>query len=247
MRKFLIFLVAAALAGLPVLLVPSVARAADKSENKANKRLENAGQVVKEILDIPDDIPQDLLDKAECVIVYPSVLKIAFGLSASYGAGAMTCRTGENFKGPWGAPTMMRLEGGGIGFQLGGQATDFVLLVMNKRGANAILSSKVKLGADAAAAAGPKGRNAQADTDVTMRAEILTYSRSRGLFAGVSLEGSTLRPDNGANTDVYGHKVDAKDIVLKGAVGVPESGRLLVSTLQKHSPVNKSDPKSLQD
>lgn len=247
MRKFLIFLVATALSGLAVLLVPSIARAADKSENKANKRLENAGDVVKEILDIPDDIPQDLLDKAECVIVYPSVLKAAFVFSASYGAGAMTCRTGPEFKGPWGAPTMMRLEGGGIGFQIGGQATDFVLLVMNKRGANAILSSKVKLGADAAAAAGPKGRNAQADTDVTMRAEILTYSRSRGLFAGVSLEGSTLRPDKGANTSVYGHEVAAKDIVLKGGVGVPESGRLLVSTLQKHSPVNKSDPKSLKD
>lgn len=247
MRKLLIYLVAVAVFGLPVLLTTSVLRAADKSESNANKRLENAGNVVKEIIDIPDDIPQDLLDKAECVIVYPSVLKAAFVFSASYGAGAMTCRTGEDFKGPWGAPTMMRLEGGGIGFQIGGQATDFVLLVMNKRGANAILSSKVKLGADAAAAAGPKGRNAQADTDVTMRAEILTYSRSRGLFAGVSLEGSTLRPDNGANTSVYGHKVAAKDIVLKGGVGIPESGRLLVSTLQKHSPVNKSDPKSVKD
>lgn len=247
MRKFIIFLVAVALSGLPVLLVPLVARAADKSENNDTKRLENSGNVIKEILDIPDDIPQDLMDKAECVIVYPSVLKAAFGIGASYGRGAMTCRTGDEFKGPWGAPTMMRLEGLSIGFQLGGQATDFVLLVMNKRGANAILSSKVKLGADAAAAAGPKGRNAEASTDVSMRAEILTYSRSRGLFAGVSLAGSTLRPDNGANTTIYGHKVAAKDIVLHGAVGVPASGRLLVSTLQKHSPVNKSDPKSLKD
>ncbi|HEV2298619.1 MAG TPA: lipid-binding SYLF domain-containing protein [Candidatus Acidoferrales bacterium] len=247
MRKFLIFLIVAALSGLPVLLVPAVARAADKSENNDTKRLENSGNVIKEILDIPDDIPQDLLNKAECVIVYPSVLKAAFGIGASYGRGAMTCRTGDEFKGPWGAPTMMRLEGLSIGFQLGGQATDFVLLVMNKRGANAILSSKVKLGADAAAAAGPKGRNAEASTDVSMRAEILTYSRSRGLFAGVSLAGSTLRPDNGANTTVYGHKVAAKDIVLHGAVGVPASGRLLVDTLQKHSPVNKSDPTSLKD
>ena len=247
MRKLLTLLIATAIMGLPALLVSSVARAADKSENKDDKRLENSGEVLKQILDIPDDIPQDLLDKAECVIVYPSVLKLAFGIGASYGRGAMTCRTGNEFKGPWSAPTMMRLEGGSIGFQLGGQATDFVLLVMNKHGANAILSSKVKLGADAAAAAGPKGRNAQADTDATMRAEILTYSRSRGLFAGVSLEGSTVRPDNGANTSVYGHKVAAKDIVLHGAVGVPAAGRSLVGELQKHSPVNKSDPKSLKD
>jgi lipid-binding SYLF domain-containing protein len=247
MRKSLVLLIAMALTSLPVFLFSPTARAADKSENNDQKRLQNAGKVIKEILDIPDDIPQDLLDKAECVIVYPSVLKVAFGLSASYGRGAMTCRTGDHFKGPWGAPTMMRLEGGGIGFQLGGQATDFVLLVMNAKGANAILSSKVKLGADAAAAAGPKGRDTQAATDVSMRAEILTYSRSRGLFAGVSLEGSTLRPDNGANTTIYGHKVAAKDIVLKGAVGTPAAGSLLVSTLQKHSPVNKSDPKSLQD
>lgn len=247
MRKLLTLWVAVILCGVPALLASPVVRAADKSENKDAKRLENAGEVVKEILDIPDDIPQDILDKAECVIVYPSVLKLAFGIGASYGRGAMSCRTGDDFKGRWGAPTMMRLEGGSIGFQLGGQATDFVLLVMNKKGANAILSSKVKLGADAAAAAGPKGRNAQADTDATMRAEILTYSRSRGLFAGVSLEGSTLRPDNGANTSLYGHKVAAKDIVLHGAVGVPASGRLLVDTLQKHSPVNKSEPKSLKD
>jgi lipid-binding SYLF domain-containing protein len=247
MRKSFAFLMTAALAGLPALLVASTARAADKAENNDQKRLENAGEVIKEILDIPDNIPQDLLDKAECVIVYPSVLKLAFGIGASYGRGAMVCRTGDEFKGPWGAPTMMRLEGGSIGFQLGGQATDFVLLVMNKRGANAILSSKVKLGADAAAAAGPKGRNAQAATDATMRAEILTYSRSRGLFAGVSLEGSTLRPDNGANTTIYGHKVAAKDIVLHGAVGIPASGRLLVDTIEKHSPVNKSDPESLKD
>jgi len=247
MRKLLMLLITATLSGLPVLMLPSVARAADKSQNNDEKRLQNSGEVIKEILDIPDDIPQDLLDKAECVIVYPSVLKLAFGIGASYGRGAMTCRTGDEFKGPWGAPTMMRLEGGSIGFQLGGQATDFVLLVMNKKGANAILSSKVKLGADAAAAAGPKGRNAEASTDVSMRAEILTYSRSRGLFAGISLAGSTLRPDNGANKTVYGHEVAAKDIVLHGAVGVPASGRTLVDTLQKHSPVNKSDAKSLKD
>ena len=246
MRKVFSLLITMALAGIPALFAASTARAADR-DNKADKRLENAGEVMKEILDIPDDIPADLLDKAECVIVIPSVIKIAFGISGSYGAGAMTCRSGEDFTGPWGAPTMMRLEGGGFGFQLGGQATDFVLLVMNKRGASAILSSKVKLGADASAAAGPKGRNAAADTDVTMRAEILTYSRARGLFAGISLQGSTLRPDNDANKDVYGRKIEAKDIVLKHAVGVPAAARVLIDTLEKHSPRNHSDPKSLKD
>jgi SH3 domain-containing YSC84-like protein 1 len=245
MRKIVAILATAALVSLPVLYSPSTALAAS-SENKDNQRLENSGEVIKEILNVPDDIPQDLIDKAECVIVIPSVIKIAFGFSGSYGRGAMTCRSGEHFKGPWGAPTMMRLEGGGFGLQLGGQATDFVLLVMNPRGARAILSSKVKLGADAAAAAGPKGRNAQADTDATMRAEILTYSRSRGLFAGVSLEGSTLRPDNDANESVYGRKIDAKDIVLKGVAPVPASARMLIDTLEKHSPKNLSDPRSLE-
>lgn len=247
MRKIFALVITIALAGLPALFTPSTARANDKASNKDNQRLQTSGEVIKEILDIPDDIPADLLDKAECVIVIPSVIKIAFGFSGSYGRGAMTCRGGEDFTGPWGAPSMMRLEGGGIGFQLGGQATDFVLLVMNKRGANAILTSKVKLGADASAAAGPKGRNAAADTDVTMRAEILTYSRARGLFAGISLQGSTLRPDNGANQSVYGRKIEAKDIVLKHAVGVPAAARVLIGTLERHSPKNKSDPKSLKD
>jgi SH3 domain-containing YSC84-like protein 1 len=246
MRKTLTLLVGIAFIGLPAFLAATRTRAADKPANKDDQRLENSGEVIRDILNIPDNIPQELLDKAECVIVIPSVLKIAFGFSGSYGRGAMTCRSGEHFQGPWGAPTMMALEGGGIGLQLGGQATDFVLLVMNTRGANAILSSKVKLGADAAAAAGPKGRDAAAATDATLRAEILTYSRSRGLFAGVSLEGSTLRPDNNGNKAVYGKDVPAKDIVLKGAVGVPDAARLLVDTLQKHSPKNHSDPKSLQ-
>src|SRR5271168_2810587 len=161
-----------------------------QEDRKEADRLENSGTVMKEIMDIPDDIPQDLIDKAECVIVYPSVLKAAFIVGGSYGRGAMTCRTGEHYTGPWSAPSMMALEGGSVGFQLGGQATDFVLLVMNPRGAHSMLSSKVKLGADASAAAGPKGRDAQADTDATLRAEMLTYSRARGLFAGVSLEGS---------------------------------------------------------
>ena len=195
---------------------------------------------MKEILDIPDDIPQDLLDKADCVIVMPSVIKAAIGIGGSYGRGAMTCRSGDTFQGPWSAPTMMALEGGSFGFQLGGQATDFVLLVMNQRGASSILNSKVKLGADASAAAGPKGRDAEADTDVTMRAEVLTYSRARGLFAGISLEGSTLRPDNDANERIYGKKLDAKEIALHGAVPIPDAARLMISTLNQHSPKNLS-------
>jgi lipid-binding SYLF domain-containing protein len=212
---------------------------------KEQERLENCGTVVQEIMDIPDDIPQNLIDKADCVIVYPSVLKGAFIFGGSYGRGAMTCRTGEKFNGPWSAPTMMALEGGSFGFQIGGQATDFVLLVMNERGAKAILSSKVKLGADASAAAGPKGRNAEASTDVTMRAEILSYSRARGLFAGVSLAGSTVRPDNGANSKVYKKDVTSQDIVFKGAVPVPPSAQQFISYLNKKSPKNLSSGKEI--
>ncbi len=238
MKRVLSLLIAAALIALPAW--------ADEKEGKDQERLENAGKVLKEILDIPDNIPQDLLDKAECVIVLPSVIKVAFGFSGNYGRGTMTCRTGEHFTGPWSAPAMMRLEGLGFGLQLGGQATDFVLLVMNPRGAESILKSKVKLGADAAAAAGPKGRDATAATDATMRAEVLTYSRSRGLFAGVSLEGSTLRQDNGANKKIYGREIAARDIIRKGAVPVPASGQQLVSLLNQKSPKNHSDPKSLQ-
>ena len=205
--------------------------AADKEQD----RVENAGRVMQEILNVPDDIPQSLLDNADCVIVLPSVLKFAIGIGGSYGRGVMTCRS-KNFRGLWGAPAMMALEGGSFGLQLGGQATDFVLLVMNDRGANGILTGKVKLGADVAAAAGPKGRNAAAATDVTMRAEILSYSRSRGLFAGISLEGSTLRPDNSANKSLYGKEVSAKAIVLRGAVPAPASAKLLLRTLDKKSP-----------
>ncbi|HKV05146.1 MAG TPA: lipid-binding SYLF domain-containing protein [Candidatus Acidoferrales bacterium] len=238
MRKLLSVMLAAALVGLPVLFAPASARADNKEKDE--ERLQNSGQVLKEIMNIPDDIPQDLIDKADCVIVIPSVLKFAIGLGGSYGRGAMTCRSGDDFQGPWGAPTMMALEGGSFGLQLGGQATDFVLLVMNQGGAGSILSSKVKLGGDASAAAGPKGREAEADTDVTMRAEVLTYSRARGLFAGISLEGSTLRPDNDANERIYGKKLGAKDIALHGAVPVPHSAKVLIETLNQHSPKNHS-------
>lgn len=209
-------------------------------------RIKDAGVVLKEILNIPDDIPKDLLDRAECVIVLPSVKKLAIGIGGSYGRGVMVCRSGEHYTGPWGAPAMYALEGGNIGFQLGGQATDFLLLVVNPRGAESLMGSKVKLGADAAAAAGPKGRTAQAATDVVMRAEILSYSRSRGLFAGVSLEGSTLRPDNGANEKLYGRKLTAKEILREGKVGTPGAAHELDAVLTKNSPKNLSDPNSLK-
>lgn len=206
------------------------------AQSKEQDRLENSGRVVKEIMDIPDNIPESVIDKADCVVVLPSVLKGAFVVGASYGRGVMTCRTGENMRGPWGAPTMMALEGGSFGIQAGGQATDFVLLLMSERSASSILTSKVKIGGDASAAAGPVGRNASAETDVTFRAEILTYSRARGLFAGISLAGSTLRPDNGGNQALYGKKISAKDIVLKGAVPPPPSAQPLIQTLNAHSP-----------
>ncbi|HEY4950209.1 MAG TPA: lipid-binding SYLF domain-containing protein [Candidatus Acidoferrales bacterium] len=210
------------------------------AKNKEQERLENSGVVMQEIMNLPDNIPQDVMERAECVIVFPSVLKAAFVVGASYGRGAMVCRTGKEFHGPWGSPAMFALEGGSIGFQIGGQATDLVLLIMNDRGAQSILSSKVKLGGDASIAAGPVGRDATADTDAFMRAEILSYSRTRGLFAGVSLEGSTLRPDDDATADVYGRRLTAREIVIDGHVGVPPSGRHLVDVLQKNSPHNES-------
>ena len=216
------------------------------AQEHEQERLKSSGEVLREILDIPDNLPKLVLDKSECVIVVPSVKKLALGVGGSYGRGAMSCRSGAEFKGAWGPPTMIALEGANIGFQLGGQETDFVLLVVNAKGVDSILKSKVKLGADAAAAAGPKGRDAQAATDALMHAEILTYSRSRGLFAGVSLDGSTLRPDNSANEKLYGRRVSARDIVLAHKVGTPAAGRVMVATLEKASPTNKSDPKSLK-
>jgi lipid-binding SYLF domain-containing protein len=210
------------------------------AQNKETDRLKECGAVIKEILDVPDGIPQDLLDKAECVVIFPSVKKFAVGIGGSYGRGAMVCRSGKDYAGLWGAPALYALEGGNIGLQLGGQATDFVLLVMNDKGARSVLSSKVKVGADASAAAGPKGRAASAETDVAMKAEILSYSRSRGLFAGVSLEGSTLRSDGGANKNLYGKELSATQIIAEGAVKVPEAAQALISTLNSKSPKNLS-------
>lgn len=211
------------------------------SDGKEAERLRNAASVLREILGMPESIPKDLLDRAECVLVFPSVKKIAVGIGGSYGRGAITCRSGDAFDGPWSAPAMFALEGGSIGLQLGGQATDYVLLVMNETGADSILGSKVKLGADASAAAGPKGRTTGAATDIVMRAEILTYSRARGLFAGVSLEGSTLRGDGDANENLYGRKLTPREIVRGGAVPIPAPAQQLIDLLNKRSPVNRSE------
>ena len=216
------------------------------AQDRETERLEECGTVLKEILNVPDDIPQDLLDKAECVLVVPGTKKFAIGIGGNYGRGAIVCRGGENFTGPWGAPAMFRLIGGSIGLQLGGQETDYVLLIMNNRGANSILNSKVKLGADASAAAGPKGRTAEASTNEVMRAEVLTYSRSRGLFAGISLEGANLQQDNNANKEIYGRKISAREICRQGKVGVPASARNLINLLNQKSPKNQSEPSSLQ-
>jgi SH3 domain-containing YSC84-like protein 1 len=237
MKKSIVCLVA--------ILTWTIGAFAANDEHEA-ERVKDAGEVLKEILNIPDDIPQDLLDKAECVVVLPSVKKGAFGIGGSYGRGVMVCRSGEHYTGKWGAPALYALEGVSIGFQLGGQATDFVLLVMNPKGARSLLSSKVKLGADASAAAGPKGRTAEGATDIVMNAEILSYSRNKGLFAGVSLEGSTLRSDGSANEKLYGRKLSAKEIIREGKVGIPASAHELVSLLDTKSPINKSDKKSLQ-
>jgi lipid-binding SYLF domain-containing protein len=231
---------------LALLLVCALTIPALADNEKEKERVKESGEVLKEIMNIPDDIPQDLIDKAECIIVLPSVKKGAFGIGGSYGRGVMICRGGEHYTGPWGAPALYALEGVNIGFQLGGEATDFVLLVMNNKGARSLLSSKVKLGGNASAAAGPKGRTAEGSTDVVMNAEILSYSRTKGLFAGISLEGSTIRSDGSANEKLYGRKLSAKDIIRGGKVGIPASAQELVALLNKKSPKNRSEPKSLQ-
>ena len=224
-----------------ILAFSSVTFAKDQDRAKKEEdRIANSSAVMEEILNVPDNIPQDLLDKARCVIVMPSVLNAAFIVGGDYGRGTMVCRTGKDFSGPWGAPAMYALEGGSIGFQIGGEATDFVFLIMNDRGANSLLRSKVKLGADASIAAGPVGRTAAADTDAYMRSEILSYSRARGVFAGVSLEGSTLRPDNKANRALYGRSVTAAQIIKESEVQAPPVASGLIARLQNASPQVRS-------
>ena len=210
------------------------------AQNKEQSRLETCGVVMEEILGVEENIPQDLLDRAECVIVIPSMMTVAVGVGGNFGRGAMVCRSGKAYDGAWGAPAMYTLQGGSIGLQLGAESTDLVLLVMNPRGVDALLGSKVKLGGNASVSAGPKGRSVEASTDASMRSEILSYSRSRGLFAGVSLSGASLRPDNDANREVYGIKHTARRIVTGAALTVPEWGHQFVNVLQKNSPRNES-------
>lgn len=207
------------------------------AQEKEEDRLKQSGEVLRDVLESPDKgIPHDLVKKAECAVVYPSVKKAAFVVGASYGRGVMTCRSGENFTGTWSAPTMMALEGASFGLQIGGEATDFILLIMNEKGARSVLSSKVKLGGDASAAAGPVGRTTTAETDIVMKAEILSWSRAQGLFAGVSLEGSTMRTDDEANKHIYGKAISGKDIVYRHEVKAPPSASLLLSELNKIAP-----------
>jgi len=219
----------------------AVTAALSAPSGKENNRVANSGTVMKEVLQLKSGIPESLLQKAECVVVVPSTLKFAVGAGGSYGRGVMTCRGGPDFRGPWGAPSMMALGGGSFGFQVGGQATDFVLLLMNQRSASSVLTSKVKLGGNASAAAGPLGREAAVATDAFLRAEIISYSRARGLFAGVSLEGTTLRPDNRANQKLYGKDVSAKAIVLQGEVPPPLSALELLSVLNSKAPPKGAD------
>jgi SH3 domain-containing YSC84-like protein 1 len=209
---------------------------AEDQDEKVDNRIADAANVMKQILNVPSGIPKDLLNRADCVVIYPSVKKAAFIVGGSYGRGLITCRKGEDFSGTWSAPAMYALEGGSFGFQIGAQATDFVLLVMNQSGADSVMTSKVKLGGDASIAAGPVGRTASASTDIVMKAQILSYSRSQGLFAGVSLEGSTLRSDDGANKTLYGRDISAKEIVREGKVAPPKSALPLLAVLRKASP-----------
>jgi lipid-binding SYLF domain-containing protein len=228
------------LAFCSMLAVATVGAQGQKNDqNKEQERLATCGAVMSEVLSVPDNVPREVLDKAECVVVIPSVTRVAVGVGGSYGRGAMVCRTGAAFNGPWGAPAMYAIDAGSIGLQLGAESTDLILMVMNRRGVDALLGTKVKLGAEASASAGPKGRHVEASTDASMRAEVLSYSRSRGLFAGVSVDGASLRPDNDATEEVYGRKISAREIVT-GAVKVPPSGQTLVDVLQKFAPYNQS-------
>ena len=213
-----------------VLVVPLFAQ---KDEEK---RLANSADVLQQIVSQENGLPKAVLDKAYCVLIFPGVKKVAIGIGGSYGRGELVCRKGAKMDDSWGAPAMYALEGASVGFQIGGEATDFVFLLMNDRAASSLLHSKVKLGADASAAAGPKGRSAEADSDAYMRAEILSYSRARGVFAGISLEGSTLRPDEDANRKLYGSDARAANIVRESDSSAPRSAHDLLASLQTASP-----------
>jgi len=223
------------------LIIPSIATAADNE--KEQERVTNSGNVMKELLNSKSGVPISVLNKAECVIVIPSLKKGGFIIAGEYGRGVMTCRGGENFDGLWSAPTMMQSTGGSVGFQVGGQSTDLVILVMNDKGARALMKGKAKLGADASIAAGPVGREAEASTNAAMSAQMLSYSRAQGIFGGVSLEGSSLGPDNGANEKLYGKKVTATEIISGGAGPAPASAQELLAVLTEKSPKNESKGK----
>ena len=222
-------------------IVPRFGMAADNEHEQ--ERVKESGNVMKELLNSPSGVPISVLNKAECVIVLPSVKKAGFLVAGQYGRGVMTCRGGEKFDGPWSPPTMMQSSGGSFGLQAGGQATDFVVLVMNDKGARAVMTGKAKLGADASVAAGPVGRDAEASTNAAMSAEMLSYSRAQGVFAGVSLSGTSLGPDGGANEKVYGKKVDATQIISGNAGPAPDSAKELLAVLTEKSPKNVSEGK----
>jgi SH3 domain-containing YSC84-like protein 1 len=221
---------------------------ANPNEEREQDRLQHAGKMVGEIMNVPETSPKFFLDRADCVIVIPNVIKasgwIFTGLfGGMFGRGAMTCRTGPHFDGPWGAPTMIALEGTSWGFEGGGESVDIMIFVMNPDGANSVLTTKFKIGGSASASAGTVGRDSAAEEDVAMRSVLVTFARAKGLFAGAALTGSTLRADGPANTKLYGHHVDAKAVVLHGAEQPPDSAKLLLDTLNQWSPKNLSNPK----
>jgi SH3 domain-containing YSC84-like protein 1 len=207
----------------------------DQGGSTEQERVKESSDVLKQIIDMPDKgIPMSVLRGSKCVIILPSVKKVAIGIGATYGRGLMTCRTGADYKGAWSAPIMMASSGGNIGFQIGGQATDFVIIAMNDQGAKSLVSNKVKLGADASVAAGPVGRTSEASTNASMQAQMLSYSRSRGVFGGVSLSGATLRPDGGANNNLYERKVTPQEI-MAGKVAMPPEADPLIEDLNSQT------------
>jgi lipid-binding SYLF domain-containing protein len=202
-------------------------------DDKIEDRLSQSATILEELLNAPDsDIPRDLIKNAECVAVIPAVKRAAFGFGGQYGRGAVACRKDQG-KGPWGAPSMIGLSGGSFGFQLGGSSTDVVMLFMTPDSIKFLLRDKVTLGVDLSASAGPKGRAASAETSASMRAEILSYARSRGLFAGIALNGAVISPDKDANKNLYGREVKAEELLIQGGVGIPPAASGFISTLSK--------------
>ena len=236
-----VILMASLAVAVVCLLIPISAVAADDASTE-QARVKSAGDALDELVTKENGIPTGLLNKSECVIILPSTKKVGFIIAGQYGRGLMSCRTGEKFDGPWSAPIMMKSSGGSVGFQAGGQATDFVILVLNDKGARALMKGKAKLGADASIAAGPVGKEAEAATNAAMSAEMLSYSETNGLFAGVSLSGTSLAPDSGANENLYGKKVTAQQIYA-GEVPAPEQAKQMLATLTEKSPKNLSEGK----